>query len=80
MGLQHAGEIIRVNFGHEPLKFDIASHVQRQRNAIWKTTLSDEQSNRVLDKLVLTYLVVRAFQKQAWQMSPIKPFSSPKGG
>ncbi|KDQ54931.1 hypothetical protein JAAARDRAFT_354484 [Jaapia argillacea MUCL 33604] len=35
VGLRHAGESVRVNFGHEPFKFDIDDHVQQQRNIIW---------------------------------------------
>ncbi|KAF8640946.1 hypothetical protein AX17_000593 [Amanita inopinata Kibby_2008] len=40
VGLRHNGEIIRVNFGHEPFKFDIDYHVQQQRNSTWRKILS----------------------------------------
>ncbi|PFH54698.1 hypothetical protein AMATHDRAFT_134637 [Amanita thiersii Skay4041] len=40
VGLQHNGELIRVNFGHEPFKFDIDYHVQQQRNSTWRKILS----------------------------------------
>lgn len=35
VGLRHTHEAIRVNFGHEPFKYDIDDHVQQQRDAIW---------------------------------------------
>ncbi|KAF8633962.1 hypothetical protein AX15_001142 [Amanita polypyramis BW_CC] len=40
VGLRHNGESIRVNFGHEPFKFDIEYHVQQQRNSTWRKILS----------------------------------------
>jgi len=40
VGLRHNGESIRVNFGHEPFKFDIDYHVQQQRNSTWRRILS----------------------------------------
>ncbi|THU90771.1 SPRY-domain-containing protein [Dendrothele bispora CBS 962.96] len=40
VGLQHTGESVRVNFGHEPFKFDIADHVAQQRNAIWNSIIN----------------------------------------
>lgn len=49
VGLQHAGEIIRVNFGHEPFKFDIDSHVQQQRNAVWSGILTTPIDSSVLE-------------------------------
>ena len=49
MGLQHAGGIIRVNFGHEPFKFDIDSHVQQQRNAVWSDILKTPIDSSVLE-------------------------------
>ncbi|KAF8887755.1 hypothetical protein BD779DRAFT_1440522 [Infundibulicybe gibba] len=39
VGLRYTGEIIRVNFGHEPFKFDIDYHVQQQRNTTWARIL-----------------------------------------
>lgn len=35
VGLQHAGDSIRANFGQEPFKYDIDYHVQQQYNATW---------------------------------------------
>lgn len=35
IGLQHAQECIRVNFGQEPFEFDIENHAQQQKMAIW---------------------------------------------
>jgi hypothetical protein len=35
VGLRHTGEAIRVNFGHEPFKYDIDYHVQQQRSLTW---------------------------------------------
>lgn len=35
VGLRHGGEQIRVNFGHEPFKFDIEDHVLQARNLTW---------------------------------------------
>ncbi|KAK1216717.1 hypothetical protein PQX77_020646 [Marasmius sp. AFHP31] len=35
VGLQHVGESVKVNFGHEPFKFNIEAHVQQQRNQTW---------------------------------------------
>lgn len=34
-GLRSPGEAIRANFGHQPFKYDIESHVHIQRNAQW---------------------------------------------
>ena len=38
--MRHNGESIRVNFGHEPFKFDVDYHVQQQRNSTWRRILS----------------------------------------
>ncbi|TEB39130.1 SPRY-domain-containing protein [Coprinellus micaceus] len=35
VGLQHVGDIVRVNFGQEPFKFDIETHVQQQKILAW---------------------------------------------
>jgi hypothetical protein len=40
IGLQYPGETIRVNFGHEPFKYDIDYHVQQQRNQTWAKILT----------------------------------------
>jgi Ran-binding protein 9/10 len=40
VGLRHAGEAVRVNFGHDPFKYDIEYHVQQQRNQTWAKILT----------------------------------------
>ncbi|KAF9263120.1 SPRY-domain-containing protein [Marasmius fiardii PR-910] len=35
VGLQHVGESVKVNFGHEPFRYDIEYYVQQQRNQLW---------------------------------------------
>ncbi|EAU92947.2 ran-binding protein 10 [Coprinopsis cinerea okayama7 len=40
IGLQHAQESIRVNFGHEPFVFDIDNHVQQQKAVVWNKIMS----------------------------------------
>lgn len=35
VGLRHSGEAVRVNFGHEPFKYDIEDHVLQARNQTW---------------------------------------------
>lgn len=35
IGLSHAGESIKANFGQEPFKYDIEDHVHQQRNQTW---------------------------------------------
>ncbi|KIK70347.1 hypothetical protein GYMLUDRAFT_253738 [Collybiopsis luxurians FD-317 M1] len=40
VGLQHIGESIKVNFGHEPFRFDIDYHVQQQRQLTWTNIMS----------------------------------------
>lgn len=40
VGLRHGGEQIRVNFGHEPFKFDIEDHVLQARNLTWANIMS----------------------------------------
>lgn len=35
VGMQHAGDSIRANFGQEPFKYDIDYHVQQQHDATW---------------------------------------------
>jgi hypothetical protein len=49
VGLRHAGEAIRVNFGHDPFKYDIDFHVQQQRNNTWATILSTELDSSLLE-------------------------------
>lgn len=49
VGLQHSGDSIRVNFGHDPFKYDIDYHVQQQRNVIWTEILGTNlDSHRLL--------------------------------
>ncbi|KAF6766434.1 ran-binding protein 10 [Ephemerocybe angulata] len=40
VGLQHSGDSIRVNFGHEAFKFDIENHVQQQKTAAWNRIMA----------------------------------------
>lgn len=40
VGLQHSGDSVYVNFGHDPFKYDIEYHVQQQRNQTWAKILS----------------------------------------
>lgn len=42
VGLRHSDESIRVNFGHEPFKYDIDDHVAQQRSAVWRSILSTQ--------------------------------------
>ncbi|KIL70599.1 hypothetical protein M378DRAFT_183229 [Amanita muscaria Koide BX008] len=48
VGLRHNGESVRVNFGHEPFRFDIEYHVQQQRNSTWRKILSTPVDNALL--------------------------------
>ncbi|KAJ4485483.1 concanavalin A-like lectin/glucanase domain-containing protein [Lentinula aciculospora] len=40
VGLQHLGESVKVNFGHEHFRFDIDYYVQQQRQRTWTTLMS----------------------------------------
>ncbi|KAJ3997898.1 SPRY-domain-containing protein [Lentinula boryana] len=40
VGLQHTGEAVKVNFGHEPFRFDIEFHVLQQRQRTWASIMS----------------------------------------
>ncbi|KAG5651818.1 hypothetical protein H0H81_007290 [Sphagnurus paluster] len=40
IGLRHAGEAVRVNFGHEPFKFDIDFYVLQKRSQVWAQILN----------------------------------------
>ena len=51
VGLRHNGESIRVNFGHEPFKFDIDYHVQQQRNTTWRRILGTPLDGSFLSDL-----------------------------
>lgn len=48
VGLRHSGEAIRVNFGHEPFKYDIDYHVQQVRNHSWVNILRTPLSSSLL--------------------------------
>jgi hypothetical protein len=39
VGLRHADESIRANFGHQPFRYDIDGHAHQQREAVWSTIL-----------------------------------------
>ncbi|KAH6917149.1 ran-binding protein 10 [Coprinopsis sp. MPI-PUGE-AT-0042] len=39
IGLQHAQECVRVNFGQDPFHFDIENHAQQQKLKIWSTIM-----------------------------------------
>ncbi|KAE9409394.1 SPRY-domain-containing protein [Gymnopus androsaceus JB14] len=47
VGLQHVGESVKVNFGHEPFKYDIDYHVQQQRQQTWTTLMSQKLDPRL---------------------------------
>ena len=51
VGLRHSGEAIRVNFGHEPFKFDIDYHVQQARNHTWANILRTPLNSSLLASL-----------------------------
>ncbi|KAF5377248.1 hypothetical protein D9615_006400 [Tricholomella constricta] len=48
IGLRHAGEAVRVNFGHEPFKFDIDFYVLQKRNQIWSRILNTPLDSSLL--------------------------------
>ncbi|KAG5646863.1 hypothetical protein DXG03_001939 [Asterophora parasitica] len=48
IGLRHAGEAVRVNFGHESFKFDIDFHVLQKRNHIWSKILNTPLDSSLL--------------------------------
>ncbi|KAF5375207.1 hypothetical protein D9758_000004 [Tetrapyrgos nigripes] len=52
IGLQHTGESIKVNFGHEPFRFDIDLHVAQQSNQTWERIMSTPLSGRALRGVV----------------------------
>ena len=49
--MRHNGESIRVNFGHEPFKFDIDYHVQQQRDTTWRRILGTPLDGSFLSDL-----------------------------
>lgn len=48
IGMRHTGEAVRVNFGHEPFKFDIDLHVLQQRNSVWSRILQRQPDTSLL--------------------------------
>jgi Ran-binding protein 9/10 len=51
VGLRHSGEAVRVNFGHEPFKYDIDYHVQQARNHTWANILRTPLNSSLLARL-----------------------------
>lgn len=51
VGLRHSGEAIRVNFGHEPFKYDIDYHVQQARNHTWANILRTPLNSSLMGRL-----------------------------
>jgi hypothetical protein len=49
VGLRHSNEHVRVNFGHNPFKYDIDDHVQQRRDAVWASIQSKPLDWRILD-------------------------------
>ncbi|RDB28553.1 Ran-binding protein 9 [Hypsizygus marmoreus] len=49
VGMRHQGEAIRVNFGHEPFKYDIDYHAQQQQNQVWTNVLNTPLDSSLLD-------------------------------
>ncbi|KAK7468487.1 hypothetical protein VKT23_002993 [Stygiomarasmius scandens] len=50
VGLQHTGESIKVNFGHEPFKFDIEDYVSEQRTQTWKSIINSPLNPSIFSK------------------------------
>ncbi|KAG6869046.1 hypothetical protein C0993_004719 [Termitomyces sp. T159_Od127] len=48
IGMRHTGEAVRVNFGHEPFKFDIDLHVLQERNSVWSRILQRQPDAALL--------------------------------
>ncbi|KAG6837216.1 hypothetical protein H0H93_013084 [Arthromyces matolae] len=48
IGMRHTGEAVRVNFGHEPFKFDIDFYVLQQRNTVWSKILQTQPDASLL--------------------------------
>jgi Ran-binding protein 9/10 len=49
VGLRHPNEVVRVNFGHTPFKYDIDDHVQQRRDAVWASIQCKPLDWRILD-------------------------------
>jgi hypothetical protein len=48
VGLQHTGDSIRTNFGHDPFEFDIEYHVHQQQNDVWSKVLATPLDRKTL--------------------------------
>ncbi|KAF9015400.1 hypothetical protein BDQ17DRAFT_1341003 [Cyathus striatus] len=48
VGIQHTGESVRANFGHDPFKYDIDYHVRRRYSDTWSTILRTPIDSAVL--------------------------------
>lgn len=70
VGLRHTTEIVRVNFGHEPFRYDIDDHVQQQRDAIWART----------QQIAIDWRVLEAERTTAARAIPVPIRDSPQGG
>ncbi|TFK76668.1 SPRY-domain-containing protein [Pluteus cervinus] len=49
VGFRQSADSVRVNFGHEPFRYDIDYHVQQQRNATWAKILTTPLDISVLE-------------------------------
>jgi Ran-binding protein 9/10 len=49
VGLRHSNEHVRVNFGHNPFKYDIDDHVQQRRDTVWASIQNKPFDWRILD-------------------------------
>jgi hypothetical protein len=49
VGLRHPNEVVRVNFGHAPFKYDIDDYVQQRRDAVWAGIQSKPLDWRILN-------------------------------
>uniref|UniRef100_D8QKH9 B30.2/SPRY domain-containing protein n=2 Tax=Schizophyllum commune (strain H4-8 / FGSC 9210) TaxID=578458 RepID=D8QKH9_SCHCM len=61
VGLRHAGEMVRVNFGHEPFRFEIEHHVLQQKATVW---------NRILETPVDVNALARGIKQEAEEPGP----------
>jgi Ran-binding protein 9/10 len=75
VGLRHTGEAIRVNFGHEPFKYDIEYHVQQQRSQAWAKIQSTS-----LDKLLARGNAATAAKSDPTTSEPAQVFEERLAG
>ncbi|KAL1739540.1 concanavalin A-like lectin/glucanase domain-containing protein [Schizophyllum fasciatum] len=61
VGLRHAGEMIRVNFGHEPFRFEIEHHVLKQKATVWQ---------RILDAPIEASTLARGIKQELEEPGP----------